>query len=66
MSNIKVKLKEVVELQPDDATYAEIVRELALGRLVERGMLDSNGMRHSRQRNGEVVALWGSRVHARA
>ena len=41
METVKDKLKEVVESQPDDATYEGIMRELSFQRMVERGLKDS-------------------------
>jgi len=40
MSALKTRLIEVIEGQPDDATCDEILRELALERMVERGLAD--------------------------
>ena len=40
MQTIKEKIKEVVMAQPDDASYDEIIRELAFERMIERGMAD--------------------------
>ena len=37
----KDRIKEIVESQPDDASYDEILRELAFERMVERGLADS-------------------------
>lgn len=37
----KEKMKAVIEAQPDDATYDEILRELAFRRMVDRGLDDS-------------------------
>jgi predicted transcriptional regulator len=48
MSNIKEQMTEVVQSQPDDATYEEIMRELAFERMVERGLADS--------RDGRVIS----------
>jgi predicted transcriptional regulator len=48
MSNVKEKMTEVIQSQPDDATYEEVMRELAFERMVERGLADS--------RNGRVVS----------
>ena len=44
----KEKMKEVIESQPDDATYEEILRELTFERMVERGLADS--------REGRVIS----------
>ncbi len=41
MTIVKQRMKEVIESQPEDATYEEILRELAFGRMVERGLADS-------------------------
>jgi predicted transcriptional regulator len=41
MSNAKQKMTEVIQSQPDDATYEEIMRELAFERTVSRGLEDS-------------------------
>lgn len=48
MSNVKEKMTEVIQSQPDDATYEEVMRELAFERMVERGLADS--------RNGRVIS----------
>ena len=48
MLNIKEKMTEVIRQQPDDATYTEIMRELAFERMVDRGIEDS--------RKGRLVA----------
>ena len=45
MSNIKEKMSEVIQSQPEDATYEEIMRELALERMIERGLADSRSGR---------------------
>ncbi len=48
MSTIKERMAEVIQSQPDDASYEEIMRELAFERMVERGLEDS--------RKGRVIA----------
>lgn len=48
MSKLKEKMTEVIQSQPEDATYEEIMRELAFERMVERGLADS--------REGRVVS----------
>jgi predicted transcriptional regulator len=37
----KERMLEIIEAQPDDSTYEEILRELAFARMVERGLEDS-------------------------
>ena len=38
--NAKNLLREVIEAQPDDASYDEIMREMAMTRMIERGLAD--------------------------
>jgi predicted transcriptional regulator len=38
--SVKRLLCEVIEAQPEDASYEEIMRELAFERMVERGLAD--------------------------
>lgn len=45
MSNVKEKMSEVIRSQPEDATYEEIMRELAFERMIERGLADSRAGR---------------------
>ena len=45
MSPVKERIKEIIDSQPDDASYEEIVRELAFERMVERGLADSRAGR---------------------
>ncbi|WP_429885846.1 hypothetical protein [Geoalkalibacter halelectricus] len=48
MTTIKDKMKDIIQSQPDDSTYEEILRELAFARMVDLGMSD--------YRNGRVVS----------
>lgn len=41
MPTVKEKLKEVIDAQPEDATYEEIMRELTFERMVDRGLENS-------------------------
>ena len=41
MAIAKERIREVIESQPDDATYEEILRELTFERMVDRGLADS-------------------------
>lgn len=41
MSIVKERMTEVIQNQPDDATYEEILRELAFEQMVEKGLNDS-------------------------
>ena len=41
MTSAKEQMKEIIQEQPDDSSYDEILRELAFIRMVERGLEDS-------------------------
>jgi len=42
MSNTKLKMVKIIDEQPDDSSFDEILRELAFARMVERGLTDSD------------------------
>ncbi|MDD5772577.1 MAG: hypothetical protein PHX78_03825 [bacterium] len=48
MLSVKTRMSEIIQKQPEDATYEEIIRELAFERMVERGLEDS--------RSGKVIS----------
>jgi len=55
----KEKMKELIEQQPDDATYEEILRELAFAGMVERGLADARQRRTvSNEEMGQRIRLW--------
>jgi hypothetical protein len=37
---VKENMKKIIENQPEDASYGEIVRELAQAAMIERGLKD--------------------------
>ena len=41
MSSVKEKMTGIIQSQPEDATYEEIMRKLAFERMVTRGLDDS-------------------------
>ena len=41
----KDQLKAIIDAQPDDATFDEILHELALNRMIDRGLADSRAGR---------------------
>lgn len=45
MATIKEKMTKIIQSQPEDATFEEIIRELAFERMVERGLSDSRNDR---------------------
>ena len=55
----KERIKEIIDNQPDDATYEEIVRELAFSGMVERGLKDvREGRIVSNEEMGKRIRLW--------
>lgn len=42
MSPAKEQLIRLIQEQPDDSSYVEIVRELAFATMVERGLADAD------------------------
>jgi predicted transcriptional regulator len=57
----KEKIKELIETQPDDASYDEILRELSFERMVERGLLDArSGRVISNDEMGKRIRRWQS------
>ena len=41
MSSVKKQMVEIIEAQPEDSSYEEILRELAFRKMVEKGLTDS-------------------------
>ena len=41
----KHKLIQLIEQQPEDSSYDDILRELAFGRMIERGLADADAGR---------------------
>ena len=41
MGSAKEEIAQIVQRQPDDSSYDEILRELALARMIDRGLEDS-------------------------
>lgn len=59
MSKIKERLTEVIQQQPDDATFEEIFRELAFVRMIENGLEDvQNGETFSNETMKQRIAEW--------
>lgn len=42
MSTAKEEVKQLIDQQPDDSSYEELVRELAFSIMVRRGLKDSD------------------------
>ncbi len=45
MASTKEYMTEIIKSQPEDSTYDEILRELAFGRMVDRGLEDVRAVR---------------------
>ena len=45
MSSAKESITKIIQEQPDDSSFDEILRELAFARMVERGLEDSHAQR---------------------
>jgi hypothetical protein len=41
MASAKEEMTKIIQEQPDDSSYDEILRELAFARMIERGLADS-------------------------
>ena len=41
MSSVKEEMTRIIHEQPDDSSFDEILRELALARMIDRGLQDS-------------------------
>ena len=59
MPTTKQKMTEIIEQQPDDSSYDEILRELAFSQMVERGLDDSRADRTiSNEEMGRRIRSW--------
>ena len=59
MSAVKEKMTEVIQNQPEDATYEEILRELAFEQMIVRGLKDSReGKTISNEEMKHRISQW--------
>jgi predicted transcriptional regulator len=59
MATAKEKMTEIIQNQPDDSSYDEILKELAFARMVERGLEDSRaGRAISHEEMGRRIRSW--------
>jgi predicted transcriptional regulator len=57
----KTRMLELLQGQPDDSSYEELLRELAFLRMVERGLSDADaGRLVSDEELGREIETWGS------
>ena len=56
----KTRILSIVEEQPDDSSYDEILHELALMRMIDRGIADADAGRVvSHEEVKRRIASWG-------
>ena len=59
MSDVKSRMTEVINAQPEDASYDDILRELAFARMVDRGLDDArNGRTMSDEEMKQRFESW--------
>jgi len=59
MSTAKEQITELVQKQPDDSSYDEIVRELAFHLMVQRGLKDADeGRTITNEEMGRRINTW--------
>jgi len=59
MPTAKEKMTEIIQNQPEDSSYDEILKELAFARMVERGLKDSrSGRTISNEEMGSRISSW--------
>ncbi len=59
MPSAKEQITKILQDQPDDSSYDEILRELAFARMVEKGLVDSDaGRTISHEETGRRIKTW--------
>jgi len=59
MATAKDQITKVLDAQPDDSSYEELLRELAFHRMVEQGLADSQNNRTVSNKDMEHrIASW--------
>ena len=59
MPTAKDDVREIIDQQPDDSSYEELVRELAFSVMVRRGLKDSDkGRTISNEEMKHRIRLW--------
>ncbi len=59
MATVKDELTKLIQNQPDDSSYDEILRELAFNLMVQRGLADSDkGRTISSEEMGRRIRSW--------
>ena len=61
MATPKEQMVKIIEAQPEDSSYDEILRDLAIARMIDRGLADSDaGRTISNQEMQERIRSWQS------
>ena len=59
MATPKEQLRRIVDQQPDDSSYEEIVREVAFAAIVERGLADAReGRVSTHEDTRQAIESW--------
>ena len=59
MQSVKERMAKVVDQQPDDASYEEIIKELAFERMVIKGLEESRqGQTISNEKMKKKISNW--------
>jgi predicted transcriptional regulator len=59
MATAKDELTKLIQAQPDDSTYDEILRELAFNLMIQRGLMDSDeGRTISNEEMERRIRIW--------
>ena len=59
MATVKDELTKLIQDQPDDSSYDEILRELAFNLMVQRGLKDTDeGKTISNEEMGRRIRSW--------
>jgi len=59
MPTAKQEISQILDRQPDDSSYEELVRELAFSVMVRRGLKDSDeGRTISNDQMGHRIRAW--------
>ena len=58
-ASVKERMIEIIQEQPDDSSYDEILRELAFARMVDRGLADVEaGRKLSNEEMKRTIDSW--------
>lgn len=61
MTTAKEQMSRIIQAQPEDSSYEEILRELAFARMVERGLKDSGASKTiSNEEMQQRIRSWQS------